>query len=139
MTPAGGGFEHSDNAQTAVDAEQPIIVAAESTDNAADSGQLPTPLEAVGRNFGMLPAQALTAAGYRSDARLQTDAGKAAYRRRKAIVEPPNGWIKAVLGFRPFSFRGIEQVRAEWQFVCVALNLRRMALYETRSQPNSPC
>ena len=60
-------------------------------------------------------------------AKLQSDEGKAAYRRRKAIVEAPNGWIKAVLGFRQFSLRGIEKVRAEWKLVCLALNLRRMA------------
>jgi hypothetical protein len=29
-------------------------------------------------------------------AKLQTDAGKAAYRKRKWIAEPPNGWIKSV-------------------------------------------
>lgn len=60
-------------------------------------------------------------------ARLQTETGQAAYRRRKAIVEAPNGWIKAVLGFRQFSMRGIEKARAEWKLVCMALNLRRMA------------
>lgn len=60
-------------------------------------------------------------------AKLQSEEGKAAYRRRKAIVEAPNGWIKAVLGFRQFSLRGIEQVRAERKLVCLALNLRRMA------------
>jgi hypothetical protein len=30
--------------------------------------------------------------------KLQTDEGKAAYRRRKWLAEPPNGWIKNVLG-----------------------------------------
>jgi hypothetical protein len=60
-------------------------------------------------------------------ARLETEPVKAAYRRRKAIVEPPNGWIKAVLGFRQFSFRGLAKVEAEWKLVCMALNLRRMA------------
>jgi transposase len=59
--------------------------------------------------------------------RLETESVKAAYRRRKAIVEPPNGWIKAVMGFRQFSLRGLEKVKAEWKLVCVALNLRRMA------------
>src|SRR6185437_6251426 len=59
--------------------------------------------------------------------RLQSEPGKAAYRRRKAIVEPPNGWIKAVLGFRQFSLRGLPKVSAEWKLVCLALNLRRMA------------
>lgn len=59
--------------------------------------------------------------------RLQSEAGKTAYRRRKVIVEAPNGWIKAVLGFRQFSLRGIEKARAEWKLVCMALGLRRMA------------
>jgi hypothetical protein len=60
-------------------------------------------------------------------AKLQTDEARAAYRRRKWIAEPPNGWIKNVLGFRQFSLRGLHRVQAEWKLVCMALNLRRMA------------
>ena len=52
--------------------------------------------------------------------------GQAAYRKRKWIAEPPNGWIKSVLGFRQFSMRGLHRVTAEWKLVCLALNLRRM-------------
>ena len=59
-------------------------------------------------------------------ARLQSDEGQAAYRKRKWIAEPPNGWIKNVLGFRQFSLRGLHRVDAEWKLVCAALNLRRM-------------
>ena len=59
-------------------------------------------------------------------ARLQSDEGQAAYRKRKWIAEPPNGWIKSVLGFRQFSMRGLHRVTAEWKLVCAALNLRRM-------------
>jgi transposase len=59
-------------------------------------------------------------------AKLQSDEGKAAYRRRKWIAEPPNGWVKNVLGFRQFSVRGLDRVKAEWKLVCMALNLRRM-------------
>ena len=58
--------------------------------------------------------------------KLQTDQGRAAYRRRKWIAEPPNGWIKSVLGFRQFSLRGLHRVQAEFKLVCLALNLRRM-------------
>jgi Transposase DDE domain len=58
--------------------------------------------------------------------KLQTDEGKTAYRRRKWIAEPPNGWIKSVLGFRQFSLRGLHRVQAEFKLVCLALNLRRM-------------
>lgn len=60
-------------------------------------------------------------------AKLQTEEGKAAYRKRKWIAEPPNGWIKSVLGFRQFSLRGLHRVQAEFKLVCMALNLRRMS------------
>ena len=59
--------------------------------------------------------------------RLRSEAGRAAYRRRKGIVEPPNGSIKHVMGFRQFSLRGVAKARAEWKLVNGALNLRRMA------------
>lgn len=52
---------------------------------------------------------------------------QAAYRKRKWLSEPPNGWIKSVLGFRQFSMRGLAKAQAEWKLVCAALNLRRMA------------
>jgi transposase/IS5 family transposase len=52
---------------------------------------------------------------------------QAAYRKRKWISEPPNAWVKSVLGFRQFSMRGLVKAKAEWRLVCMALNLRRMA------------
>ena len=60
-------------------------------------------------------------------AKLHSPAGRAAYRKRKWIAEPPNGWLKSVLGFRQFSLRGMAKARAEFKLVCAALNLRRMA------------
>ncbi|MBA3231864.1 MAG: transposase [Acidobacteria bacterium] len=45
-------------------------------------------------------------------ARLASEGGRARYRRRKAIVEPVIGWIKAVLGFRYLSLRG--EVNSPW-------------------------
>jgi len=76
-------------------------------------------------NATSLPRTALMAA------KMQTDAGRTAYRRRKWLAEPPNGWIKNVLGFRQFSMRGLHRVQAEWKLVCMALNLRRMATMQT--------
>jgi transposase len=58
--------------------------------------------------------------------RLKSDAGRVRYRRRKAIVEPVLGWIKAVLGFRRFSMRGVVKARGEWIVVCLATNLKRL-------------
>ena len=59
-------------------------------------------------------------------AKFETEQGKLDYRKRKWIAEPPNGWIKNVLGFRQFSMRGLEKAKAEFKLVCLALNLRRM-------------
>jgi hypothetical protein len=58
--------------------------------------------------------------------RLKSDAGRARYRRRKAIVEPVIGWIKEVLGFRRFSLRGVTKARGEWNIVCLAVNVKRL-------------
>jgi transposase len=165
MKRAGGGFDYSYNAQTAVDETAHIIVAAELTNMAADSGELPAMLDAVRANLDADASQALADAGYRSEAvferlkdhptelvvalgregkeqveidaskypctramaaKLQTDEGQSAYRKRKWIAEPPNGWIKNVLGFRQFSMRGLHRVQAEFKLVSLALNLRRM-------------
>jgi transposase len=59
--------------------------------------------------------------------KLTTKRGRARYRKRKGIVEPVFGWLKRVLGFRAFSLRGLRKVEGEWNLVCLALNLRRMA------------
>ena len=58
--------------------------------------------------------------------KLETPRGRARYARRKWLSEAPNGWIKEVLGFRRFSFRGLKKVRAEWDLVCLAVNIKRI-------------
>ena len=58
--------------------------------------------------------------------RLKTKVGKALYAARKSTVEPVFGIIKHVLGFRQFSFRGLERVQGEWDLVTIAWNLKRM-------------
>lgn len=60
--------------------------------------------------------------------RLKTKAGRALYALRKQTVEPVFGIIKSVMGFRQFSLRGLEKVRGEWNLVCLAWNLKRMAV-----------
>jgi len=169
MKRAGGGFDYSYNAQTAVDETAHIIVAAEVVNTSSDVQQLPMVLKAVTQNTGASAAQVLADAGYRSEsvmaelaisnpdtelvialgregkvlakprdaqryphtvamaAKFETEQGKKDYRKRKWIAEPPNGWIKSVLGFRQFSMRGLQKTKAEFKLVCMALNLRRMA------------
>ena len=58
--------------------------------------------------------------------RLKSEAGRARYRRRKAIVEPVIGWIKEVLGFRRFSLRGERKAPGEWNLVGLAVDLKRL-------------
>ena len=67
---------------------------------------------------------ALEATGRMAE-KLASESGKRRYRRRKAVVEPVIGWIKSVLGFRHFSFRGQEKAMGEWALVCLAVNLKR--------------
>ena len=58
--------------------------------------------------------------------KLQTDAGRAVYKRRKVIVEPVFGQIKEQRGFRRFSLRGKENVSREWKLVCAVSNLLKL-------------
>jgi len=58
--------------------------------------------------------------------KLQTEAGKAIYKMRKAIVEPVFGQIKECRNFRRFSLRGLEDVRAEWKLVCLTHNILKL-------------
>ena len=60
--------------------------------------------------------------------RLSTLAGKAAYAIRKQTVEPVFGIIKSVMGFRQFSLRGLRKATGEWNLVCLAWNVKRMAV-----------
>jgi transposase len=60
--------------------------------------------------------------------KLKTQAGKAIYKMRKQTVEPVFGIIKSVMGFRQFSLRGLKNVSGEWTLVCLAWNLKRMAV-----------
>ena len=58
--------------------------------------------------------------------RLKTPEGRALYALRKQTPEPVFGVIKSALGFRQFSLRGLDKVRAEWSLVTMAWNLKRM-------------
>jgi transposase len=58
--------------------------------------------------------------------KLLTKPGAAIYAARKGIVEPVFGQIKQARGFRRFSLRGFEKVKAEWALVCATHNLLKL-------------
>lgn len=46
--------------------------------------------------------------------------------KRKSIVEKVFGFIKVILGFRRFTVRGLEKVKAQWALICTTYNLRKL-------------
>ena len=82
---------------------------------------------ALGREGHAVKASADMPATQRMARKLRGQRGDEHYRKRKWLVEPVYGWIKSCMGFRQFSFRGLEKVRSEWKLVCLAMNLRRMS------------
>ena len=60
--------------------------------------------------------------------RLKTKAGRALYGLRKQTIEPVFGIIKSVMRFRRFSLRGLKKVTGEWTLICLAWNLKRLAV-----------
>ena len=58
--------------------------------------------------------------------RNRTKKGRAEYARRKVIIEPVFGQIKAGLGFRNFLLRGLAKMQGEWKLVCLTHNLLKL-------------
>jgi transposase len=55
--------------------------------------------------------------------KLRTKKGRETYRKRKWMVEPVFGQIKACRGFRQFLLRSLEKMQGEWTLVCLTHNL----------------
>lgn len=64
-------------------------------------------------------------------ARLGTPEGKAAYKRRQAIIEPVFGQIKHNRGIRDITRRGLAAADSEWKLICATHNLLKVF----RAQP----
>jgi transposase len=133
-----GSFLQAYNAQAAVDGEAPEAVSADagywSTDNVTDEGAADIDLHiATGRQkhgetsevaSGPPPEEASVQQAM--EHKLRTEAGRAIYKMRKAIVEPVFGQIKERRGFRRFSFRGVGSVRLKWQLICLTGNILKL-------------
>lgn len=59
--------------------------------------------------------------------KLRQPEAKALYLKRQQSVEPAFGIIKAAMGFRQFTLRGLEKVSGEWTLVALAYNCKRLA------------
>lgn len=62
----------------------------------------------------------------RMSRKLRTKKGRETYSKRKHIVEPVFGQIKEGRGFRRFLLRGLENVSAEWDLICLTHNLLKL-------------
>ncbi len=62
----------------------------------------------------------------RMQRKLRTSKGRSTYSKRKQIVEPVFGQIKEARGLRRFLLRGLENVRAEWDLICLTHNLLKL-------------
>ena len=58
--------------------------------------------------------------------RLASPEGRRTYGLRKQTPEPVFGIIKAAMGFRQFSLRGLDKVKGEWNLVTLSYNVKRM-------------
>lgn len=57
---------------------------------------------------------------------------QALVRKRKVIAEPPFHVVKNILGFKQWTVRGLENVRAQWQLLCTVYNIKKLwALWRT--------
>jgi hypothetical protein len=57
--------------------------------------------------------------------RLRTPEGAELYKRRQNIIEPVFGTIKETRGFRRFSRRGLDAVKAEWLLILATHNINK--------------
>lgn len=73
-----------------------------------------------------------------ADRRMATPEGKAIYKQRSPGIEGVFAVIKANMGIRRFTVRGIAKVRAEWNWICAAYNLKKLLAMEARSACGAP-
>src|SRR5579875_1741050 len=151
MKSSSEGFVQAYNAQIVVEPAMQLIVGQAVTQAANDKEQVGPMVEAVEEQSGQRPERRIEAFiaterqkhGERKVARrgplpkgatrvermkrkLLTKVGASVYAARKGIVEPVFGQIKQGRGFRGFSLRGFEKVKAEWALVCATHNLLKM-------------
>jgi len=159
MKTADGSFHYSYTAQAIVDGDHQVLVATKLSNIAVDVQQIVPMLGLLEETVRTSPREVLIDAGYcstgrmkHSDAvpetvtgappegaslreqiahRLKTDAGEAAYARRKAIVEPVFGQIHTRQG-KHLLLRELEQAKAEWLLIAGCHNLMKLFSHRTK-------
>lgn len=58
---------------------------------------------------------------------MEEEGNRELYRRRKCTVEPVFGQITVGMGFRRYFYRGRQKVQSEWNLVCAAFNIKKIA------------
>ena len=109
---ADAGYFSEDNVSTVVNAGMNPFFA---TQRLKHNEQIPKC--AKGRTPGDLTPKQLMAR------KLRTKKGAETYAKRKWMVEPVFGQIKACRGFRQFLLRSLKKMQGEWTLVCLTHNL----------------
>ncbi len=122
-TLADAGYFSSDN----IDAAH-----AAGTDPLIATGRLTHGEQVPDAPRGRIPKNATPKA--RMARKLRTKKGKAAYSRRKVIVEPVFGQMKTTQGAGRLLLRGRDHARAEWRLLAACHNLRKLFSYNIAAQ-----
>ena len=122
-TLADAGYFSSDNIDAADRAGTDPLIA---TGRLAHGDQVPDAPR------GPIPKDATPKA--RMARKLRTQKGKAAYARRKVIVEPVFGQMKTTQGAGRLLLRGHNNARAEWHLLAACHNLRKLFSYTMAAQ-----
>jgi hypothetical protein len=113
------GYCSEDNLQAAAARQQE-----HGTDTFMATGRLRHDEQVPPAPRGRIPANATPK--QRMARKLRTKPGRAAYRRRKAIVEPVFGQITTVQNGRRLLLRGIDGARGEWRLLAACHNLLKV-------------
>jgi hypothetical protein len=122
---ADAGYFSEANCKTLAKAKIDAYVATKKKRHKQHSAQVPR---------GRIPKNATIKE--RMERKLATQKGRKVYGKRKQIVEPVFGQIKEVRGFRRFSLRGLSNVAAEWDIICLTHNI--LKLFRSGWMPTVP-
>lgn len=78
--------------------------------------------------------QKYSAIQYKNLKKLLSKRGNTEYKKRMHTVEPPIGNIKHNLGYRLFLLRGLKKVRGEFNLMCIAHNIKKIASFITKKK-----